>query len=171
MVNAGMHDRPTVDELLRAVEVLFDEQLVPTLTARAQYNARVAANVIRTVRRELQHEERQLEQEWAGLDVVLGPTERPSSQQALRRRIAERTEELSERIRAGDADEGEWRRLVVGAPARRRPRQARRVQPPLVGAGLNPLIAGPLHRRQAAKRDGAYTGTTGSPYAERTDVD
>jgi hypothetical protein len=109
-----MQDRPNVDELLRAVEVLFDEQLVPSLTGSRQYNCRVAANVIRTVRRELREEERALDEEWAGLDVVLAPAEKPASQPALRIAIAERTAALSERIRAGDADEGEWRRAVVG---------------------------------------------------------
>ena len=68
-----MHDRPTVDELLRAVEVLLDEQLVPSLDGARKYNARVAANVIKIVRRELASEERQLDAEWRGLDVVLGP--------------------------------------------------------------------------------------------------
>ena len=107
-----MHDRPTVDELLRAVEVLFDEQLVPGLTGSRQYNARVAANVIRTVRRELQHEELQLEQEWAGLDVLLGAAQRPGSLATMRVAIADRSAELSDRIHGGDADEGEWRKLV-----------------------------------------------------------
>jgi len=107
-----MHDRPSVDELLRAVEVLFDEQLVPGLTGSRQYNARVAANVIRTVRRELQHEEPRLEQEWAGLDVLLGPARHPGSVAALKIALADRNAELSERIRNGHADDGEWRRLV-----------------------------------------------------------
>ena len=107
-----MHDRPTVDEMLRAVETLFDEQLIPALQGAPQYNARVAANVVRTVRRELQHEEAQLEQEWAGLEALLGRAEKPEGLQSLRIAIAERNGELSERIRAGDADDGEWRRSV-----------------------------------------------------------
>lgn len=108
-----MHDRPTVDELLRAVELLLDEDLVPSLEGARQYNARVAANVIRTVRRELQHEERQLDAEWRGLEIVLGPAERPPTIDALRRAILERNGELSERIRAGDADEGRFRDVVL----------------------------------------------------------
>lgn len=109
-----MHDRPTVDELLRAVEVLFDEQLVPSLTGSRQYNCRVAANVIRTVRRELRDEEAALDQEWAGLNALLGDEDKPSSPEILRTRIAERTADLSGRIREGDADEGAWRGLVLG---------------------------------------------------------
>jgi hypothetical protein len=110
---SDMHDRPTADELLRAVELLLDEQLVPSLEGSRKYNARVAANVVRIVRRELQHEERQLDAEWRGLDIVLGPAERPTTATALRQALAERNRELSERIRAGDADAGRFRELVL----------------------------------------------------------
>ena len=108
-----MHDRPSVDELLRAVELLLDEQFVPTLDGARKYNARVASNVIKMVRRELQHEERQLDAEWRGLDVLLGAAERPRTLEALRQALRTRNEELSERIREGDADEGEFRALVL----------------------------------------------------------
>jgi hypothetical protein len=108
-----MHDRPTVDELLRAVEALLDEQLVPTLDGARKYNARVASNVIKTVRRELQHDERQIDAEWRGLDIVLGAQARPATVDATKRALVERNEELSERIRAGDADAGAFRELVL----------------------------------------------------------
>jgi hypothetical protein len=107
-----MHDRPTVDELLRAVELLLDEQLVPSLDGSRKYNARVAANVIRIVRRELAQEERQLEAEWRGLGVLLGEIPRPPSLEVLRTAVATRNDELAQRISAGDADGGEWRQLV-----------------------------------------------------------
>lgn len=108
-----MHDRPTSDELLRAVEMLLDEDLVPSLEGARQYNARVAANVIRIVRRELQQEEQQLDAEWRGLEVVLGPAERPPTLEALRQALAHRNQELSERIREGDADHGRFRDLTI----------------------------------------------------------
>jgi hypothetical protein len=108
-----MHDRPNIDELLRAVEILFDEQLVPTLTGARQYNSRVAANVIRTVRRELQHAERQLEAEWSGLDALLGAARKPKTAESLNVALLDRNAELCERIRAGDADAGEWRQVVM----------------------------------------------------------
>ena len=107
-----MHDRPTVDELLRAVEVLFDEQLIPTLDGARQYNARVAANVIRTVRRELQHEERYLDAEWQGLNLVLGPQQRPPTLESTKQALVERNRDLCERIRDGDADSGRFRELT-----------------------------------------------------------
>lgn len=108
-----MHDRPSADELLRAVELLLDEQLVPALDGARKYNARVAANVIRTVRRELQHAERQADEEWRGLDIVLGAAPRPATPSALREALRARNAELSERIRAGDADSGDFRRLAL----------------------------------------------------------
>lgn len=108
-----MHDRPTIDELLRAVELLLDEQLVPSLEGARKYNARVAANVIKIARRELQHGERQADEEWRGLDIVLGAAARPATPSALRDAIRDRNEELSQRIREGDADAGDFRRLVV----------------------------------------------------------
>ncbi len=108
-----MHDRPTVDELLRAVQTLLDDQLVPGLTGASKYNARVAANVIGIVRRELRDEERALDAEWRGLDYVLGAEARPETLDATRRALLERNGELSERIRAGDADAGDFRALTL----------------------------------------------------------
>lgn len=108
-----MHDRPTVDELLRAVELLLDEQFVPTLDGSRKYNARVASNVIKMVRRELQHEEQQIDEEWLGLDRLLGPAHRPPTLHGLRGATRERTGALVERIRAGDADSGPFRDDVI----------------------------------------------------------
>jgi hypothetical protein len=107
-----MHDRPTVDELLRAVEILLDEQLIPALDGSRQYNARVAANVIRTVRRELQLDESQLDAEWQGLDILLGPQQRPPNLTATKQALVERNRELCDRIREGDADAGRFRDLA-----------------------------------------------------------
>ena len=108
-----MHDRPTVDELLRAVAALLDEQLVPSLDGARKYNARVASNVVKMVRRELQRDETQVDAEWRGLDVVLGHVDRPTTMGSTRVALAERNEELSQRIRDGDADAGDFRELVV----------------------------------------------------------
>jgi hypothetical protein len=107
-----MHDRPTVDELLRAVELQLDE-FVASLEGARRYNARVAANVVRMVRRELQHEERQLDSEWRGLDIILGAEQRPLTLHALRQALRTRNEQLAASIREGDADEGAHRALVL----------------------------------------------------------
>jgi len=108
-----VHDRPTYDELLAAVESWLNDQLMPSVQGAAQYNARVATNVIRTVRRELQAEEQALAQEWRGLDLLLGPQERPSTMALTKQALHERNAELSERIRAGDADRGRFRELTI----------------------------------------------------------
>jgi hypothetical protein len=108
-----MHDRPTADELLAALESWLTDQLMPSVQGAAQYNARVAANVVRTVRREMQHEERQVDEEWRGLGHVLGQQERPPTLFATKEALRERNVELSERIRNGEADSGRMRDLVL----------------------------------------------------------
>ena len=108
-----MQDRPTFDELLAAVERFLDDEVVAKQQGALRYQGRVAANVIRTVRRELHHEDEQLAREWAGLDTLLGPTERPQGRTTLREAIARRTEELCARIRAGEADAAPFRDAVL----------------------------------------------------------
>ena len=99
--------------MLRGIEIMLDEQFVPSLDGALRYNARVASNVIKAVRRELQLEERQLDAEWRGLDIVLSPMPRPASLAETKRALQARNEELAERIREGDADAGEFRALVI----------------------------------------------------------
>jgi hypothetical protein len=108
-----MHDRPAVDELLQALELLLDEQFVPQLEGSHSYNARVASNVVKMIRRELQLDERQLDAEWRGLDQLLGPALRPASVSATKQALRGRNEELVDRVRAGDADGGRFREIVL----------------------------------------------------------
>ena len=104
-----MQDRPTYDELLAAVERFLDDEIVAKSEGSRRFHARVAANVLRIVRRELSHQEEQLDREWAGLEALLGSAKRPQSRSVLLDALAGRNEELSERIRAGDADDGPFR--------------------------------------------------------------
>jgi hypothetical protein len=108
-----MQDRPTYDELLAAVERFLDDEVVPNSQGARRFHARVAANVIRIVRRELEQEEEQLGSEWAGLQELLGPMEEPQGRRALRQAVAARTAELCERIRRGDADSEPFRQAVL----------------------------------------------------------
>ena len=48
-----MQDRPTAQELLVAVEELLRESLMPSLRGQAAFHARVAANAMAMVRREI----------------------------------------------------------------------------------------------------------------------
>jgi hypothetical protein len=100
-----MQDRPTHDELLGAVERFLRDDVMPNIAGARAFHARVAANAIGIVRRELALEDEQLAREWAGLDALLGRAELPSGRAALREAIAQRNAELCDRIRAGDASD------------------------------------------------------------------
>ncbi len=108
-----MQDRPNHDELLAAVERFLDDEVVPKSEGPLRFNGRVAANVIRIVRRELKHEEEQLDREWHSLASLLDEVPRPRDRDALRAVLAQRNEELAERIRSGDADGGNFRDDVL----------------------------------------------------------
>jgi hypothetical protein len=101
-----VQDRPTYDELLAAVEYFLDTEIVPNVPGARGFHGRVAANAIRIVRRELEREDEQLAAEWAGLDAILGPSERPDDRKPLRTTLRDRNEALCSLIRDGDVDEG-----------------------------------------------------------------
>ena len=105
-----MNDRPTGVELLRAVERFLEQEVVPRLDGPSRYHARVAANLVAIVAREIETEEAQLQSEWERLGALLDlREERPALRDALRDAVRERTQALAARIRRGDADRGAWR--------------------------------------------------------------
>jgi hypothetical protein len=109
-----VNDRPTAVELLRAVERFVEQDVVPSLDGVKQYHARIAANVVAIVAREIETEDGHSRAEWERLSNLLGeapalPEDRAARGSALR----ERNEELSRRIRAGEADSGPWRGRVL----------------------------------------------------------
>ena len=109
-----MNDRPTSVELLRAVERFLQKDAVPALSGPQRYHARVAANVVAIVAREIETEENQLRGEWERLGCLLSLDEdRPEAREALRADVRARSESLVQRIRAGDADAGRWRDDVL----------------------------------------------------------
>ena len=109
-----MNDRPTVAELLAAVERFLEDSAVPALEGPAKYHARVAANVVRIVARELATEDAHLAREWDGLGSLLDSSDpMPRERAALRDAITARNTELVQRIRAGDADGGAWRVALI----------------------------------------------------------
>ncbi|MEX0683908.1 MAG: DUF6285 domain-containing protein [Dehalococcoidia bacterium] len=99
---------------MAAVEEFLDTEIVPNVPGSRGFHARVAANAIRIVRRELAHEEEQLAAEWDGLDAILGAAERPSQRLALRSVLRERNEALCGLIREGGADAGKTAGAVFG---------------------------------------------------------
>jgi hypothetical protein len=108
-----MQDRPTVHELLHAVIRFLDEEAVPHLTGSRQFYGRVAANALRTVQRELAHEEEHLTGEWERLNQLLVREDRPATRAGLQQAIQRRTEALCQGIRQGEADTGSYRKQVL----------------------------------------------------------
>lgn len=108
-----MQDRPTADELLAAVEAFLRDNVIESAQGAQRYQARVAANVLAIVRRELARDDEALDREWASLDALLGAAERPASRADLSAAIAERSKQLCERIRNGDADSAPFRDQVI----------------------------------------------------------
>lgn len=109
-----MQDRPTFSELLEAVQGFLESDVVPALEGPKKFHARVAANVLAIVRRELDSEDAQLHGEWRRLDELLRTAEPlPADRDALRRQLRERSTELCARIRRGEADSGLWHDAVL----------------------------------------------------------
>ena len=109
-----MNDRPTAVELLGAVRRFLEREVVPALEGPLRYHARVAANVVAVVAREIAVEEQQLEAEWERLGRLLGRDEPPpASRDTLRSAVRAGTEEIARRIRAGEADSGPWRDALI----------------------------------------------------------
>jgi len=109
-----MNDRPTGVELLRAVERFLEQEVVPQLDGPRRYHARVAANVVAIVAREIETEEAQLASEWERLGSLLDLREAmPGTRDALRDAVRARTQSLAQRIRRGDADQAAWRTELI----------------------------------------------------------
>lgn len=108
-----MQDRPTYVELLDAVRRFLETDAVPALEGTKKFHARVAANVLAIVTRELALEGEHLEREWQRLDALLGAEPRPAGAANAKRALGARTERLCERIRQGEADAGPFRRAVL----------------------------------------------------------
>ena len=130
-----MQDRPTVSELLAAVQHFLEADAVPALDGPKKFHARVAANVLAIVRRELDGEEAQLRAECRRLDAVLGTAAALGDLVQLRQHVRARTEELCARIRRGDADRGAWRAEVADHVRQTVLEKLRVANPKYLGAG------------------------------------
>jgi alcohol dehydrogenase class IV len=109
-----MQDRPTSAELLEAAADFVDREIVPAIEGARQFQARVVANVMRIVAREIQQEDSVVRAEVKALARLLGrDAPHLHSLDDLRKASASMGEELSARIRAGDADSGSWRAQVL----------------------------------------------------------
>jgi len=110
-----VNDRPDALELLRAVERFLERDVVPATQGVVQFHARVAANVVAIVARELETDDEHAEREWQALGALLGEKAAalPQGRAARRAAIEDRNARLVERIRAGEADTGAWRHAVL----------------------------------------------------------
>jgi Domain of unknown function (DUF6285) len=109
-----MQDRPTSVELLEAAADFVDRELVPTIEGARQFQARVVANVMRIVAREIKMEDPLVRSEVKALARLLGrDAPHLHSLDDLRKAAAGMGEDLTAKIRAGDADDGDWRREVL----------------------------------------------------------
>lgn len=115
-----MQDRPTALELLTAVRTFIEQQVVPSFEGGRQFHARVAANVLRIVVRELADGDAQLRAEWARLTELCVPATDaaatatpPVDPAVLRAAVGALNAELAARIRDGDADHAPFRAAVL----------------------------------------------------------
>lgn len=96
-----VHDRPTAAELVAAVREYLEHDVMPGTEGRLAFHARVAANVLGMVERELEVGEAQDVDEHARLVALLG---REGTTREL-------TELLAAEIRLGELD-GRWTETV-----------------------------------------------------------
>jgi hypothetical protein len=110
----GVNDRPSAEELLGAVQRFLLEEVVPALDGPRRFHARVAANVVGIVAREVARGDADLRAESRRLRELLGLAgEEPRDAAALREAVRAANDELVRRIRAGEADAGPWRDSVL----------------------------------------------------------
>jgi len=109
-----MQDRPTSVELLEAAADFVESELVPAIQGARQFQARVVANVMRVVAREIKLEDPLVRNEVKALAHLLAhDSPHLHSLDDLRGAAVKMGEELTARIRAGEADDGDWRRQVL----------------------------------------------------------
>lgn len=112
-----MNDRPAGNELLDAVRLFLEKELLPTLDdARLRFQTLIAINVLTIAGREWANEEPSLVEEYLLLAGLLGESKSPpGSLQALRQAVREGNEKLCQRIRSGalEAQQAEGEALKV----------------------------------------------------------
>ena len=113
-----MPDRPTKLELLEAVRGFLERDLMPELEGVRRFHARVAANVLGIVSREIELEEPALRRQHRTLAELLGEAvPEPARLAEVARGVESLERELARRIRAGEADASPWRESVLEALA------------------------------------------------------
>lgn len=101
-----MQDRPSAAELLKAAREFCERDLVPSLTGRVRFHARVLQNVLGILEREWAGEEDAVQAEWERLRTLLAKrNDQPATFGATRDEVVAWNKELGSRIRAGELDD------------------------------------------------------------------
>jgi hypothetical protein len=109
-----VNDAPSAEELLRAVERFLERDVVPRLEGVPKFHARVAANVVAMVAREIETADAHESGEWERLGELLRNEAGCPTDRGLRRAgLLERNDELARKIRGGEADAGPWRTALL----------------------------------------------------------
>src|ERR1700722_6409592 len=109
-----MQDRTTSIELHEVAADPVESELVPAVQGARQFQARVVANVMRVVAREIKLEDRLVRSEVKALAHLLRhDAPHLHSLTDLCVATVSMGEELTTKIRAGEADDGDWRREVL----------------------------------------------------------
>jgi hypothetical protein len=106
-----MNDRPTAGELVDAVRLFLEKELLPGLTdQRLRFQTLVAAHVLGIAGREMQTEEELLREEWQKLASLLHEKgSEPAGVEPLRQGVREMNGRLCTLIRRGAYDAPESR--------------------------------------------------------------
>lgn len=109
-----MADRPTKGELLEAVRRFIADELMPELDGVRRFHARVAANALGIVAREIELEGTQLPARYRRLVELLERDPAPPAElPALSAEVEALEQELAASIRRGEADHGPRREAVL----------------------------------------------------------
>jgi len=109
-----VNDEPRAEELLRAVELFLEREVVGRLEGVPRFHARVAANVVAMVAREIETQDEHLRGEWERLGELLADAAPwPATRADQLSGLCARNEALCERIRAGAGDTEPWRTEIL----------------------------------------------------------
>ncbi|MCW5829095.1 MAG: hypothetical protein KIT79_07240 [Deltaproteobacteria bacterium] len=106
-----MQDRPTMRELIEAVQYFFQSSVAPLLTdPRTRFQGLIAHNVLEILKRELELGETATREEWRSLQKLLGASgAEPAAVADLEKSLLELYRTFRERARTGAFDTGEAR--------------------------------------------------------------
>jgi hypothetical protein len=103
-----MQDRPDAQELAVAIQEFVQNEISPTIDdKRLKFRTLVALNALGILTRELEHEERLLDEELRRLSSLLGRVApAPKTLKQLKLEVGELNQELARRIRANEPPQG-----------------------------------------------------------------